>query len=577
MVKFLALLGGTMAVKAFVRQTIESNAALYRFSQNLEESATTVSEWGNAAEIAGGSAGGLQGTMQMLSRAQTEVQTTGQSSILPWFNKLGMSMQDLFDPARSVADVLLDLSDRFSHMDRKHAFNIGTMMGIDPGTMNLLLEGRRAVQAAIRDQEQYARTREKLARESEPFRQQVVQLRQKFEDLGNQLLLETMPVLEKMLDIFTGIGNWMRQNKEVVKVFLEVLAAGIAAVAVAALPFKGIAAAILGVAAAIRLLWQDYQVWKSGGKSLIDWGEFGAGVETALKKLGELKGLMLWLENHTFAGLVWKHFHGGESGGNAGGESPSTAAPSTPGFFKRQALKFGRFAGGSKMAREQAMNYFMAQGWTKEQAAGIVANLQAESGFNPSKLGDSGAAYGIAQWHKDRQAELERVFGKPISQATYEDQLAFVQYELTQGKERAAGNALKGATSAEQAGAIVSKKYERPAAVEGAAAQRGALATQIAGASQFARGAGASAGASTHVTHNSVPKLHRACGGKYPGHGRGGDLQGYGAVDGLPVHGSSKFRADLICLLSLFRSFQFFPACRLFPAWWARLSRLRSR
>ncbi len=29
---------------------------------------------------------------------------------------------------------------------------------------------------------------------------------------------------------------------------------------------------VLGLAAAIALLWEDYQTWKEGGKSLIDWG-----------------------------------------------------------------------------------------------------------------------------------------------------------------------------------------------------------------------------------------------------------------------------------------------------------------
>ena len=76
--KFLAVLGGVAAVKRFVEQTIASNAALERFSKNLGVAVSGVSALSNAAEIAGGSAQGLQGTLSMLSKAQTELQLTGE-------------------------------------------------------------------------------------------------------------------------------------------------------------------------------------------------------------------------------------------------------------------------------------------------------------------------------------------------------------------------------------------------------------------------------------------------------------------------------------------------------------------
>jgi len=133
---------------------------------------------------------------------------------------------------------------------------------------------------------------------------------------------------------------------------------------------------------------------------------------------------------------------------------------------------------------KQAMDYFMSQGWTKAQAAGIVGNLQKESQFSNDvisgrKKGDGGKAYGLAQWHPDRQANFKKAFGKSISQSTFQDQLKFVNYELTRGTEQGAGNKLKRATSAAQAGAIVSQYYERPAAVEAEKRERAKLAEGI--------------------------------------------------------------------------------------------------
>lgn len=109
---------------------------------------------------------------------------------------------------------------------------------------------------------------------------------------------------------------------------------------------------------------------------------------------------------------------------------------------------------------QAAMQFFMAQGWTKEQAAGLVANIQRESQFDPNASGDSGDAYGIGQWHADRQAEFKRYMGKDIKGSSLQEQLAFMQHEL-RTTEKNAGDALKGATTGEDAGNIVSRKYER--------------------------------------------------------------------------------------------------------------------
>jgi Phage tail lysozyme len=133
----------------------------------------------------------------------------------------------------------------------------------------------------------------------------------------------------------------------------------------------------------------------------------------------------------------------------------------------------------------QVMQKLQSMGWTKEQAAGIAANLQAESGFNPAQPGDYNKntrqyeAYGVAQWHPDRQAEFRKFSGKDIRGSTLDEQLSFLNYELTKGNEQKAGIALRGATTAGEAGSIVSRMYERPADIEGQASIRAAMASRL--------------------------------------------------------------------------------------------------
>jgi hypothetical protein len=122
----------------------------------------------------------------------------------------------------------------------------------------------------------------------------------------------------------------------------------------------------------------------------------------------------------------------------------------------------------------------MGMGWSKDQAAGIVANLKHESSMNPKAVGDSGKAYGLAQWHPDRQANFKKWAGKDIRDSSAEEQMRFVNYELTEGAEMRAGRLLRAAKSAKQSGEIVSRYYERPKNVEAEEAKRGASAVQIA-------------------------------------------------------------------------------------------------
>ena len=128
--------------------------------------------------------------------------------------------------------------------------------------------------------------------------------------------------------------------------------------------------------------------------------------------------------------------------------------------------------------QRQAFDFFIQQGWTPAQSAGIVANLQAESGMRHDAVGDGGAAYGIAQWHPPRQAGFEALLGKSIKGSSFEEQLYWVHAEL-RGSEKAAGDALALCITPASAAETVCRKYERPADPDRDSRIRAALADQM--------------------------------------------------------------------------------------------------
>ena len=521
---FFVALGGAAALTSFIEKTVESNAALDRLAKNLGSSAETVSSWSQAAEVAGGSAEGLQGTMDMLSKSQTELQLTGNSSLIPYFSALGIAMTGANGKARQSDEIMLDLSDRFSKMDRTQANNMGRMMGIDQGTMNLLLKGRGEVELMTKRQREASAVTKQQAEESSKLRESMVRNKQEFQAFGRELLSMAMPALQKFFDLMLDLGAWMRDNKEFVQAFLAVIAVGLGAIAVATIPINLTAAAVVALAAAIAALYQDYQVWRRGGDSLINWEMWQFGLDKARDGIKKFKDYAHDAFYRIFAAAdaaksavtgdmaharwAWNEAKTGAPAETPAAKPPPKPAPSTVNSMSKSAA-------GTPEQERQAIAYFVSQGWTPAQAAGLVANVKRESALRPDAVGDSGKAYGLGQWHPDRQAAFKAKFGKPIQGSSLAEQLAFMQFELTEGTERRAGAMLRGAGSAAEAGAAVSRFYERPADREGEAAKRAKLAEQLGmlygapGAAGAAPGARSGRAVAANVsTQTSIGEIH---------------------------------------------------------------------
>lgn len=111
-----------------------------------------------------------------------------------------------------------------------------------------------------------------------------------------------------------------------------------------------------------------------------------------------------------------------------------------------------------------AMNFFMKKGMTKEVAAGIVGNLQSESGLNPEIEGDKNlptSSKGIAQWREGRLENLKNFAKKSGRKYTdFNTQLEFLWNEL-QGSENAALRELTKSKDPVTAARVFANKFER--------------------------------------------------------------------------------------------------------------------
>lgn len=108
----------------------------------------------------------------------------------------------------------------------------------------------------------------------------------------------------------------------------------------------------------------------------------------------------------------------------------------------------------------EIVNFFMNKGLTKNQAKGIYGNIMQESGGKHNIVSRDGHnSYGLAQWTGSRKA---RLFSKYGTNPTINQQLEYLWEELN-GSEKDALDALRNASSVEDATKIFMQKFERPA------------------------------------------------------------------------------------------------------------------
>lgn len=452
--QFFGLIAGASAVKNWIVDLTQSNASLSRLSDNLQTSTETLSGWSGAVEQAGGSSKDAENTMRMLSMSMTEMMVNGQTAILPFMQQMGVSMVTAGNKAKPLEQILLDLAAAMEGKDRNTAFNLGKMMGIDEGTLNLLLKGRKAVEEMLVKQKDIGLVTQQNARESAELSRQWNEMTQKARGLGREIGGELTPVLTDVL------GRLMDFAKE----HPNITGGALAGLLLWITPLGKIKWLLGGIST--LLLADDWDKWQKGGESAI------AKLSAPLKKFND------W--------MVGKSDREGITKGQGKEGVRKVTAADYANTKTQQAATAQREASAAKMgamSQDETIAYMMRKGWSREDAIAIAANLQTESGLNAGAVGDNGKAYGLAQWHPDRQANFKRAFGKDIKSASFAEQLDFVDHELRKGTEQGAGKALARAGSVGEKAAALSKLYERPADESGEMLRRARLAEKMAGVS----------------------------------------------------------------------------------------------
>lgn len=304
---FSAILVST-GMQKLIDDTAKANDQLNFLSKNLGMNAAEVKRWQGAAQMSGGSADGMAASLSGLSKSLWDMVTMGDTSVLPYFNALNVGVIKSNGELRNLDDILLDVSDSLSKMSRPQAYNFAKNMGFDDGTINMLLQGRREVEEYLALQKDIVVSSEQELEISRQLNKQNALVSRQWEGLKTLLANYLMPYALKFSETVSGFLNYLNRNRDtavfvfkaigtVIGVTLIPLAlkAGAAFMGMFAPLFGGVGLLLL-LGGAIAALYDDYDKWKKGEKSLFDWSEWDASITFVLEKL---KAFKEWFQDTT--------------------------------------------------------------------------------------------------------------------------------------------------------------------------------------------------------------------------------------------------------------------------------------
>lgn len=312
--------GAALSVVGFTTKIAAGLDKVYWASQRTGASVAGIKALGYAAAQTGSSAEAARGALESLARFVRN--NPGAEGFL---NRLGVQTRDASGKMRDMSAIFTGVGQKLGQMPYYRANQYAQMLGIDENTLMAMRRGLNGFTADYQSMLQKTGfNAENAAAQSNKFMTSMkgmtalfVILRDKvganlagglagsLDDLRKKIL-ENFPKIEDTLtrivrgmiragemvgrviwrliqaagEIFDWWSSLDMQSKKVITTF------GAFTAAIWALNrafFSSPIGIITGLMAALLLLWDDYQTWKEGGKSFIDWSKWGPEIEQAKK------------------------------------------------------------------------------------------------------------------------------------------------------------------------------------------------------------------------------------------------------------------------------------------------------
>lgn len=442
---FIAVAIGAKGIEAFARDSVVQNAGLGRSAANIGVDVPDLSAYRNMVQRNGGSPEAVTASLQGLTDQMEQLKVTGNNAILPFLQMI---------PGVSAASKATDIVKAFvgwanQHRNDRPLVNlVGKSLGLDQGLINEALKGSTQFMKDFGDAQKAAANPEQTRRAAE-LQSSWEKLGQSLGKVGDKVLYDFEPVVKETMDTVSDFADKSPG-------WTAAIVGGLSALTGAAMLGKLVG--LLRILGLVKTAAVETEAAASAGilgRILGRLGILGAGIAAA----DILTSPSLPAEDNPDIVAA-----------NPGLKSSPRSGPeldNPTGQWDWRGMKDRlkrKLFGASDKQTNADIDFYKSKGWTAAQAAGIVANIQAESGGDPGAFNPAGGgqgAFGLGQWRGPRIDALKAFAASRGKNYTdRQTQLEFYDHELRNGQ---GGAQLSGASTAQDASAAVLKYFERPA------------------------------------------------------------------------------------------------------------------
>lgn len=296
---FAAVYSVTQLISS-ARGIAEQSSELGVLSDVLGESASELVNWGRAVQNMGGDSKAFQGSMRGLSSSLNDALVNGPNAATDALAKMGVGTRDAHGNMKTVLQILPDLAREMSGLTRESALARGKSLGLDTGTILLLMQGEDAVRRLVSRQREMNQVSDDEVDALRLLNARWNEFKNLMSDSGTEILTALLPALEKVGEGVRMFVDFLSEHQTEVLAFFKGVGVIVGVLAIKALilaaPFLLTVAAIAAMALGIGLLLDDVKKFVSGQDSALGdaakrWEFVADGVElvrSGLEKVVEL-------------------------------------------------------------------------------------------------------------------------------------------------------------------------------------------------------------------------------------------------------------------------------------------------
>jgi hypothetical protein len=206
---------GFKGMSSFVVDTVNGTAAMGRLAHNIGLTTKEVGLWENAVRLLGGDAGAAGESMKGLTQEFARYALTGRSEVIPYFRALGVAINDPnTGKLKTFVQLMLDLADgiKRTNVSTPQANFMLHAMGIDQGSINLILQGREEIEKLIGTVQKQGVANDADAKSLQHLQTSLISLGNAASSVGRSIVVALGPATAAISDFFTSALNHSREG-----------------------------------------------------------------------------------------------------------------------------------------------------------------------------------------------------------------------------------------------------------------------------------------------------------------------------------------------------------------------------